>query len=170
MDKKKLTELYATHVDALFNYLVKLTRSEDVASDLVQEIFIRVYRYYDNNSLIRNEKSWLFKIAHNVFLNYYKKNQKHRNLVSLSYSPEPADKKSFTEDIDWQIMKTQMIHELKAAKLLYAEIFILRLDHGLTYQEISKVFNLSERTIRRHSENIKKIIGNRYRDDFRLKD
>jgi RNA polymerase sigma-70 factor (ECF subfamily) len=63
-------------VDSLYNTAYRMTRNAQDAEDLVQETYLKAYRYYDKFEEGTNFKAWLFKILKNTFINNYRKKQK----------------------------------------------------------------------------------------------
>ena len=61
--------LFARHIDALYRSALRLTRKPEDAEDLVQETYLRAYRYRNRFKPGTNEKAWLFTIMTNVFRN-----------------------------------------------------------------------------------------------------
>ena len=61
--------LFERHVDALYRSALRLTRKPEDAEDLVQETYLRAYRYRNRFRPGTNEKAWLFTIMTNVFRN-----------------------------------------------------------------------------------------------------
>ena len=61
--------LFERHVDALYRSALRLTRKPEDAEDLVQETYLRAYRYRSRFQPGTNEKAWLFTIMTNVFRN-----------------------------------------------------------------------------------------------------
>ena len=62
-------------VDALYNTAYRMTRNPQDAEDLVQETYLKAYKYYDKFEEGTNFKAWLFKILKNTFINNYRKQQ-----------------------------------------------------------------------------------------------
>jgi len=62
-------------VDGLYNTAYRMTRNAEDAEDLVQETYLKAYRYYDKFEQGTNFKAWLFKIMKNTFINNYRKRQ-----------------------------------------------------------------------------------------------
>src|SRR5207244_811462 len=65
--------LFERHVDALYRSALRLTRKPEDAEDLVQETYLRAYRYRNRFKPGTNEKAWLFTIMTNVFRNSLRK-------------------------------------------------------------------------------------------------
>jgi len=62
-------------LDALYNTAYRMTRNAEDAEDLVQEAYLKAYKYYDKFEEGTNFKAWLFKIMKNTFINNYRKRQ-----------------------------------------------------------------------------------------------
>ncbi|MCH9649099.1 MAG: sigma-70 family RNA polymerase sigma factor [Deltaproteobacteria bacterium] len=63
------------YMDSLFNTAFRMARNSEDAEDLVQETYLKAYKYYDKFQEGTNFKAWLFKILKNTFINSYRKKQ-----------------------------------------------------------------------------------------------
>ncbi len=63
------------YVDSLYNTAYRMTRNAEDAEDLVQETYLKAYKYYGKFEEGTNFKAWLFKILKNSFINAYRKRQ-----------------------------------------------------------------------------------------------
>jgi RNA polymerase sigma-70 factor (ECF subfamily) len=61
------------NIDALYRGALRMTRSREEAEDLVQETFLRAYRFRHQFQPGTNFKAWLFKIQTNIFRSRYRK-------------------------------------------------------------------------------------------------
>jgi len=59
--------------DQLYKSALRMTRSAEDAEDLIQETFLKAYKYYGRFAEGTNLKAWLFKIMKNTFINSYRK-------------------------------------------------------------------------------------------------
>lgn len=62
-------------LDSLYSMAYRLTRNTEEAQDLVQETYLKAYKYYDKFEKGTNLKAWLFRILKNSFINNYRKKQ-----------------------------------------------------------------------------------------------
>ena len=62
-------------LDSLYNTAYRMARNAEDAEDLVQEAYLKAYKYYDKFQEGTNFKAWLFKILKNTFINRYRKQQ-----------------------------------------------------------------------------------------------
>jgi len=63
------------YVDSLYNTAYRMARNAEDAEDLVQETYLKAYKYYDKFEEGTNFKAWLFKILKNTFINSYRRRQ-----------------------------------------------------------------------------------------------
>src|SRR5258708_18268746 len=71
-------------VDAIYNTAYRMTRNAEEEEDLVQETYLKAYRYYDKCEEGTNFKAWLFKIMKNTFINNYRKKQQTPTLSDFA--------------------------------------------------------------------------------------
>ncbi len=64
------------HMESLYNAALYMTRNQGEAEDLVQETFLKAYRFWDRYEQGTNCKAWLFRILTNTFINRNRKKQK----------------------------------------------------------------------------------------------
>jgi len=69
------------HLDGLYATALRLTRSTSDAEDLVQDAFLKAYRFYDHFEAGTNLKAWLFKILTNTFINKYRRSTRERSVL-----------------------------------------------------------------------------------------
>src|SRR5947209_12415575 len=81
--------LFERHIDALYRSALRLTRKPEDAEDLVQETYLRAYRYRNRFKPGTNEKAWLFTIMTNVF----------RNRLRQRPVPEPVRSEEHTSEL-----------------------------------------------------------------------
>ncbi len=89
--RKEFIELTFQHMDSLYSTALRMTRNEIDAEDLVQEVYLRAYRFFNKFKRGTNFKAWLFKILTNTFINQYRKKQSlphHVDLDSARFASE----------------------------------------------------------------------------------
>ncbi|HVS64528.1 MAG TPA: sigma-70 family RNA polymerase sigma factor [Thermoanaerobaculia bacterium] len=70
-------------LDSLYNTAYRMARNAEDAEDLVQEAYLKAYKYYDKFQEGTNFKAWLFKILKNTFINKYRKQQQQPVLAAF---------------------------------------------------------------------------------------
>ena len=80
------------YVDSLYNTAYRMTRNAEDAEDLVQETYLKAYKYYDKFEEGTNLKAWLFKILKNTFINNYRKKKLEPRSVDFAEIEESFER------------------------------------------------------------------------------
>lgn len=144
------------HLDALYNFALRLSNDPDDAEDLVQDTIVKAYRFFGNYERGTNAKAWLFRILKNSYINNYRKISKQPYKVDYdeisSYYETVRSDRSDTTDME-QIMYRELLDdEVTAALNRLPEDFrtvVLLCDiEGFTYEEIANMLDVPIGTIR----------------------
>ena len=73
---KIFNEDFMPLIDAAYNFAFRLTLDEDDAKDLVQDTYLKAFRFIESFQKGTNAKAWLFRILKNSFINDYRKKAK----------------------------------------------------------------------------------------------
>src|SRR5690606_8213818 len=80
-----------SYLDPLYGTALRLTRSPSDAEDLVQDTYVKAYRFYDRFEAGTNLKAWLFKILTNTFINRYRRRVRERDVLEGDHSTPVGD-------------------------------------------------------------------------------
>ena len=148
------------HLDALYRYALRLTRNDKDAEDLLQDTFLRAYRFWEKYKKGSNCKAWLFRIMKNQFLNRIDKNKRTPDQTSLDDTEEwylygqlkdngaetvKNDPAKIFEIKDWGEQIQEAIDRLPDE---FKEPLVLYDGEGMSYQEISDLLELPIGTVR----------------------
>jgi len=67
---------FLPHIRSMYNFGYRLTLDQDDAKDLVQDTYLKAYRFIESFQKGTNAKAWLFRILKNSFINDYRKKSK----------------------------------------------------------------------------------------------
>jgi RNA polymerase sigma-70 factor (ECF subfamily) len=147
-DEEAFSVLYNLYLDAIYRYIFVRIGSTNEAEDLTEDVFVRVWEALPKYQVSQHPfKSWLYRIAHNLVVDYHRK---HKPVVLLEEEIQgEVDTTSLPEEIAEQ---HQMFNHLsKAIKLLGGEeqtVIILRFVEGLSHREIGEIIGKSEEASR----------------------
>ena len=79
---KEFMDMAAPLMDALYGTAMKLTRNEETARDLVQDTYLKAYRYFDTFEAGTNFKAWLFRIMTRLFYDEYNERKRHQEIFT----------------------------------------------------------------------------------------
>ncbi len=154
---REFNALVQPHLKSLKNTAYRLTRSEEEASDLLQETFFKSFKAFDQYQRNTNFRAWIFKIMMNGYITAYRKMVRRPQKVSYDdledyhfYQNDAFETETpnvmtpgFTDD--------HFEDEVKGAleKLpYYFRIIVLLCDvEGFSYQEISNIINIPVGTV-----------------------
>ncbi len=147
---------FLPHADALYNFAFHLTYREDMAEDLVQDTFLKAFRFVDSYQLGTNAKAWLFRILKNSFINDYRKKSKQPNKVDFEdfITYQDSDEASHVGHLDLrqEIFQDMMGDEITKAindlPVDFRTVILLCDVEGFTYEEISKIVDIPIGTVR----------------------
>jgi RNA polymerase sigma-70 factor (ECF subfamily) len=155
--KKEFEETALPHIDSLFNFALKLTGDASEAEDLVQETYLRAYKFFHKYKRDTYIKAWLFSILRNTFINIYRKKKKEPEKVDFhsieQFIGQVIEKGSpiLQSDISDALSKDVLDDEVKASLDALPEEFrdvILLSDvEGFSYQEIADILKCPAGTI-----------------------
>lgn len=131
-------EVYDNYFKLLKHVIYKMVRNHDIANELVQETFMKMYERIETYTVDTNFKFWLVQIAKNTTLDYLRKEQKQLNITVNEDVVENYVDDYKTNDYDHLYKKIERI----VTKDEY-EIVILRIFHGLKFHEIASMLEIT---------------------------
>ena len=156
-DRRRRFELLALpHLDAAYNLARWLARNTADAEDVVQDAYLRAFRYFDTFQG-GNFRVWLLTIVRNTFVTWVKENRSGRMVFlpdtpvaatadteETMWSSRPRDPEALLlESIDSQTL-SRLVEQLPAE---YREVLLLREVEDLAYKEIATVMGVPVGTV-----------------------
>ncbi|WP_421878320.1 sigma-70 family RNA polymerase sigma factor [Marinoscillum sp.] len=147
---------FLPHLDAMYNFAYRLTFDQDDAKDLVQDTFMKAYRFINSFEKGTNAKAWLYRILKNSFINDFRKKSKEPGKVDYQevenfYNSDNVDE-SKTVDLRIDTVKDMMGDEvtnaLNALAVDFRTVIILCDLEGFTYEEMAKILDIPIGTVR----------------------
>ena len=143
-------------ISSLYNFAYRLTLDEDDANDLVQETYLKAYRFFDSYEQGTNAKAWLFRILKNSFINDFRKKSKQPSKVDYQevesfYNSDDVDE-NITVDLRvesiQEMIGDEVANALNALAVDFRTIIILCDLEGFTYEEMAKILDIPIGTVR----------------------
>ncbi len=155
--RNEFERLAMRHVDPLYSAALRLTKNDRDAEDLVQDTFVRAYRFFDKFERGTNIKAWLFKILTNTFINRYRRTVKERALVEGSereavherfISREASDQASNPEQAFFDhLLSDDVLAAIDAVPVDFRMVVILADLQEFSYREIAEIVDVPVGTV-----------------------
>ena len=138
------------HLDALYNLAVYLTRNGSEAEDLVQETYVRAFRFSHRFQPGTHLKAWLLQILRNTFLTFYRQRGREPALsedgvpegtVHAFHDAPDAGRASMEARADLERVLTQLPEEFRTV-LLLAEV------EGVTLKDVAHIMGCPVGTVK----------------------
>jgi RNA polymerase sigma-70 factor (ECF subfamily) len=158
----------------LTNYVYRFLGDYDSCVDVVQDTFVKVYRYKDNYSSLAKFSTWIYTIAGNLARTEYQR-KRRRNFFSInSFGEEEKNfdipDESYRPDTHTDMkIKSEIIQKaLLKVKDSYREAVILRDVQELSYEEIAEIMQIEIGTVKsrinRGRAELQKYLKDIYKD------
>jgi RNA polymerase sigma-70 factor (ECF subfamily) len=144
-------------LDGLYNTAYRMARNAQDAEDLVQETYLKAYKYYDKFQEGTNFKAWLFKILKNTFINSYRKKQQTprqgdfadiEDAFETQVSDEVRRRYKTPEDQALEgVLDADIQHAIRALPPDYRIAVLLADLEDLSYKEIAAVLEVPVGTV-----------------------
>lgn len=141
--KTEFERVYREQRDAVYGYLFYMTGDEQLAQDLVQETFLKIYLNLHKFRQESSMKTWCIAIAKNTYFSYLKK--KRPETVEEKFGFFVADEKLLPEE---QVIREENNHFIRQILFSMSEeerqLLLLRDYEKLSYKEIGELLGVSE--------------------------
>ena len=155
MTRKEYNHIAKTVSGKLYSYLKKSLKDGEVADDLVQESYAKLWENHQNLKVEQAEK-WLFTTGYRLMLNWLRDNKRISRIDDVKYD-EPEQHSNY-ETREW------IEKGLDALTKEQKRIILLRDMQGYSYKEIEEITNLKESQVKvylfRARKKLKEILSN----------
>ncbi|GAB2606237.1 sigma-70 family RNA polymerase sigma factor [Belliella aquatica] len=162
---------FMPHIDSMYNFGYRLTFDEDDAKDLVQDTYLKAYRFINSFEQGTNAKAWLFRILKNSFINDYRKKSKQPAKVDYQevetyYNSDDVDY-GITSDLRVDSVKDMLGDEISNAlnslAVDFRTVIILCDLEGFTYEEMAKILDIPIGTVRSRLHRARNLLKDKLR-------
>lgn len=142
-----LSELYQRYFDRVYNYCFSLSKNSEIALDLTQDVFLKITEHLDE---LRNPDlfpAWLFRIAHNRFINHVKASSQTQ-LFASSTREESEDPEELELAQERENLFEKMKVVLEQIPEMDRELLVAKYYHKESIHHLETRFGLSESAIK----------------------
>ena len=171
--RKEFEDIAMEHLDSLYSMAIRLVFNKEAAEDLVQETYLKAYRFFDTFQKGTNIKAWLFKILRNTFINKYRKTVNLPSEIfyedvesvnsNLSYKQE-SDSAELTDTLETKyndlgnLMEDDVKRAIDSLPIEYKEAILLSDVEELSYNDIAEITNVPIGTVKSRLNRGRKLL------------
>jgi RNA polymerase sigma-70 factor (ECF subfamily) len=155
--RREFESLALEHLDPLYSAALRLTKNERDAEDLVQDAFLRAFRFFDKFERGTNMKAWLFKILTNTFINRYRRRVKERTVVEGAAREATSEKFIVRETSESavnpeqyffdKLLSDDVLRSIDALPIDFRLVVILADLQEFSYKEIAEILDCPVGTV-----------------------
>lgn len=157
--KDEFEQVALPFIDSLYNLALNLTRNPKDAEDLVQETFLRAYRFFDSYRSGTHIRAWLFRILRNSFINRYRSSKNRPEEVDFAKLEESYERMvdddflrnhqpmSPEQAVMHGVMDEEVRSALDAIPDEYRVVVVMALVEEMSYKEIAASLSIPLGTV-----------------------
>ena len=183
-DSDAFETLVIENQNNVYNLALKMTRNEEDALDISQEVFLKAYRSLKNFRGESRFSVWLYRMTYNLCIDFTRRKRRVSE-TSLSQTDEDGeqhdyeipDTRSAPEEIVLQNeLSASLASSIDELGAMHKEIFVMREITGMNYSEIAIVLSISEGTVKSRLARARKSLAEilvrkgTFPDSYRPKD
>lgn len=153
------------HIDSLYGFAIRLRGNAQDADDLVQETYLKAYRFWDSYDQGTNIRAWLFRILKNSFINLYRKKSTEPYMVEFCETIKPvslhhgaADATNLHNLLSRNLLDDDVSSALSSLPEEFRTVVILSDIEGFTYEEIARFVHCPLGTVRSRLHRARKLL------------
>lgn len=144
------------HIKPLYHFGYRLTGNEDDANDLVQDTYLKAFRFFGSYERGSNAKAWLFRILKNSFINNYRKESREPSKIDYEEAENYLNtgRSSHMDSIDMReklfrgLIGDEVAKALNSLHVDFRIVIILCDVEEFTYEEIATIIDIPIGTVR----------------------
>ena len=138
--------------DRIYNYILFITKNNDLADDIFQETFIKAIINIKKGAYTENGKfaAWISRIAHNLIIDHYRKSSYENTFSNDDNEYELINniktEKSIEDNLAWEQQLNDIAKMIKLLPKEQKEVVVMRFYKNMSFREIAEKTNVSINT------------------------
>jgi len=147
-DERALEVVFRSHYAGMASFVQRFVRSPDLAEELVQDVFLKLWTKREQLAEIETLRTYLFRAARNTALNYLRRVKLERRWAEeQGTDADPPAAFAADDDTVEQEVAAAVKQAIDRLPPRCREIFLMSRDGGLTYAEIARSLDISVKTV-----------------------
>jgi RNA polymerase sigma-70 factor (family 1) len=142
------SELFRQHEHKLYTLALRLTKSDQLAKDIIQEVFLKLWDQRNQLSSILNIEAWLYRVTENKIIDFLRKASADNRLKEKIWNQLQQivnESEQYLAVKEYNQIIQKAIDQLSPQRKL---IYQLNKESGMNYREIADELQLSKHTVK----------------------
>jgi len=142
------TDIFKEHEYALYTLALRLTKSDQYAKDIIQDVFLKLWECRHSIQSIENIEAWLYRITENKVIDHLRKtaaDSRLKEAVWIALQQILNDTESLISVKEYNLIISKAIDRLPPQRKL---IYHMNKEKELSYQEIADELHISRHTVK----------------------
>lgn len=163
-DTSGFTVLVKRYQDRLYSFLLKITYSKEDAEEILQDVFLRAYKYLYRYNEKWSFSTWIYKITANTYKFVYKKRKKYYEKITFERIPEELYNLQDCPEVVYENkeMYKEFLKMLGCLNEKQKIAVLLRHTNEFSYKEIGKILGISEYAAKMRVKRGREILRQKY--------
>jgi RNA polymerase sigma-70 factor (ECF subfamily) len=145
-DEQAFTKLFYQYTPKLIPFLQKLTKSEHLAKEMLQETFLRLWTSREELLKVQSPSSWIYRLASNVSIDYLRVQGNRQRILKTMEVSDAGDQ--VTETVDANQLRSIIHTAINILPEKRQQIYRLSREQGLSHQQIADELGISINTVK----------------------
>lgn len=173
--RSSFEELMKKHNKRIFGYIYRMVRDEDVAIELTQDFFLKLYHILDKYNFEYKFTTWAYRICYNMVIDHVRKNPAHiESMENESILPKLMESENYVKEDALEDLVKEEIREytwsvVDRIPLKFRELILMRYLQELKYDEIAEITQLPVGTVKNRLFKAKEMLKTELEKDGVLK-
>jgi RNA polymerase sigma-70 factor (family 1) len=146
--EQTFVRIYNLYSEVLSNFLGNLCGDSDLAEDLCQETFTKLWERRENFAKIKDLRAYIFRMAKNEFITHIRREKRKKEICNEVSRDKAVDISNVTEEfIDQRETEAFLQQAIQKLSPQRRRVYVLGKMEGLKLDDIARLLNLAPRTV-----------------------
>jgi RNA polymerase sigma-70 factor, ECF subfamily len=163
--RSSFEELMKKYNKKIYGFIFRMVRKEDIAAELTQDFFIKIYRVLGKYNFEYKFTTWAYRICYNLVIDYIRKNQAHVDSLDddIVSQKQLMESENYVKEDGFDCLAKKELSDyvwnaVDCIPVKYRELILMRYLQGLKYEEIAEITDLPVGTIKNRIFKAKELL------------
>lgn len=148
--EESFTRLFLLHKHKLYSFLLRLTDSPEMAEDVIQDVFLKLWKDRENLVNIEQFGGYIYRMAQHQVINAFRRMARETLILSELNNTNAANNTEAEDNLSVREVREMLKTALDKLPPKQKLVFTLSRDQGLKHDEIARQLNISPSTVNNH--------------------